>query len=1832
MHTLLKKLLTAICIMAIFPFNLWGAGSVKTPDFDYPKTVAEDASKDLKAALKTNDGQKAIDAIIRYSIAKGLISDENMPDIIKNIENVIAKENRPQFKSLLYYFEALAFKSYSENFSFYDRDNADDETPANDYSEWDRDQFEAKVDELIGLALADVKALKQVPITSLNQIITCDKMGATYVPTLFDFLSMKCRSLTENNKLENTIEKNWMEANNDNVPAYLFAYMTSNPFGYSELYEKFKDNEHSGMLLDRATYKSDYPMLKDYIRRFPNSFYAPEVQNNINAIEKKRVDINYPEHAHSTDPITVHASVNNINAYKLNLYRVSDKIINDSKHNQRYDIDVSNLTLCESKTVNNNGVIPFEHKDTVTFGPQKYGVYVILPEFDSADGKVENVAFDMSQTITVHDLTMFLVEKDNRQCAVYVVDSKTGKPVEGATVSYEVYSDKTDKQGCFVLPEKIKNCNNIRVSNGADRYAPYMSYYSDNYGNRTDIVLKAFTDLSIYRPGETVKFSAILYQTSSDIEQHKVIPDSKVTAIFEDANGDELDTLNLVTDQYGRIQGEFKIPTGRLNGNFRIRFQNGRRGHLLSHYVNVSEYKTPTFDIIFNNDRYVFTADQPVIISGKALTYSGMPVANAEVRLTLDKDSWDWGWWRKRSKSNQHIADTLVVTNEKGEFSFEFDNNLFEEKKDRYCHNVYTLNAICTNSTGESQENSTSFIIGANRNVQFTSQEFDFINTEPLKLPLILNTTDENEKSAVCIYQVTPPDDYKNILKTGSLSTDNPVIDLTSLPSGTYKVGVKLAEEKSTYFTTATVTLYKPTDKKAPVDECPLWIPSTGRKVDAKNVAHITIGTSAPTSHIYYIASSRNKVRTEGWVTYAPGIHDFQIQIPNEPEEYITVEFFSVYQGKTYNQTVRMISEANKEQMKVKVVSFRDKLVPGTHEKWTFQLVDKKGNPRNGAMIFEMFDKALNTLSDNSWYFNPSLRSVTSYRMNTASLSGHNYIHTAWQKKNRETGDFELPELNTYDMDIFSFNHGIALLGSAAGGARYLAKSARLDDNYAVAEMEMAADHLDGAALSSELKESGVNNENLGKVQMREADVKTALWMPNLVTDDKGNVSIEFEAPNFNTTWIVQAIGYSTDLYADKLNLEMLTQKPLMVKSSLPRFLRQGDVATLAAQVQNATDKEAKCDAVIELFDPRTGDVIASRNFNETLQPMGTNPVTIDWTVPQDMPFVGFRIKAANDVFGDGEQVMLPILESISPVIETKPFFINPGDPSFNFKMPVFPKDARVTLEYCDNPVWYCVTALPTIFNNNYGISTSLAHSLYALTLAQGVAKSQPQIKEAITYWKQHNEDSTLVSMLAKNSDLKIGTLLASPWLQEADRQTLRMSKLDELFDEVKMKVEHDRIVEALHDLQMSDGGWTWYRYPECKSSLWATETILEIIGELQHLGYLTDDAAINDMVKRAMTYYDKEYLDILKERQKVDKNNYSGFSSYVYVRSFFKDIALSKENADLMKKALKAMKKDWKGLSLGEKAFFTMALNRNNEQKTAKDIVESIRQFSIVKPELGMYWDNLQVGGWYFNDKVAVTSTILQAFYEIDPRQDEIDQIRKWILLMKQSNDWGSSSLAADAVYTLLATGTQWLSRNETPAITLNGTQVEFDKVAQYLGYCRTQIPATSNAELNIDRNGNNPAWGAVYCQYKAPMDQVKEYSITELSITKEFYVYAQDGTLHTVSELKVGDKVQVRTVIKNNKDLDYVTVTDERGACFEPVDQISGHRHQDRLWYYLETKDASTNIFFDDLRKGTHVITYDVFVTAPGQYNVGIATAQCQYAPQISAHSAGRVITIKP
>lgn len=726
-------------------------------------------------------------------------------------------------------------------------------------------------------------------------------------------------------------------------------------------------------------------------------------------------------------------------------------------------------------------------------------------------------------------------------------------------------------------------------------------------------------------------------------------------------------------------------------------------------------------------------------------------------------------------------------------------------------------------------------------------------------------------------------------------------------------------------------------------------------------------------------------------------------------------------------------------------------------------------------MLLDMFDKAIASIEGNDWSFSnwrPNYRSVI---INSTRLGNHKSTWTSWTGRSIDIPDDArplLPMLYTYNQIFFGYGYGRGrMMMKGALGA-----TAQLNDEVAYEEATetcLYRKSMDTDAIKFEnevgiespavndSKENAVNEKNLDKVTLRESDVKTALWQPLLTSDDKGNISVEFEVPNFNTTWITQAVAWDKKMVGSTWMAKVLTQKPLMVRSNMPRFLRQGDKAQLAATVQNATDEATTCDAVIELFDPRTNEVYATRKFNLTLNGNGSEAVTIDWQVPDTVAMVGFRIKTANDRFGDGEQVMVPVLTTISPVIETQPFYIEAGQGHFEQSLPKFPKDARVTLEYCDNPVWYCVLALPTIFSEEYNIATHAAHSLFALQVAQGVAKSQPQIKEAVTYWKEHNEDSTLVSMLQKNQDLKIGTLLASPWMREADRQTLRMSKLNELFDEAIVKKEYEKIITALQSLQMGDGGFTWFRYPGCKSNVWTTGTVLELIGEIKHLGYLPEDSRLTSMVNRALNYYDNENVRLLNEYKKYNKDPYGQFTEYAYTRSLFPEVKQNGASADLFKKTVKYMDKNWhKGITLKQKAYYAMTLNRNGHQKTARSIIESIRQFAIVKPSLGMYWDNLQTShGWWEFDKIAYTSTILQAMNEVDPRQDEIDLVRKWMLLMKQSNDWGTYSLAADAVYSILSTGSQWLERAANPTITVAGQPIILDKMAQYVGYFRTSF-----------------------------------------------------------------------------------------------------------------------------------------------------------------------------
>ena len=357
-------------------------------------------------------------------------------------------------------------------------------------------------------------------------------------------------------------------------------------------------------------------------------------------------------------------------------------------------------------------------------------------------------------------------------------------------------------------------------------------------------------------------------------------------------------------------------------------------------------------------------------------------------------------------------------------------------------------------------------------------------------------------------------------------------------------------------------------------------------------------------------------------------------------------------------------------------------------------------------------------------------------------------------------------------------------------------------------------------------------------------------------------------------------------------------------------------------------------------------------------------------------------------------------------------------------------------------------------------------------------------------------------------------------------------------------------------------------------------------------------------------------------------------YDDYAFVRTLYPEIAMPEANKAYVKRILSDIEKGWKDHSLARKAFFALTLQNNGKPNVARQITESIRQFSITTEQRGMYWDRIDGAWWRGRNQLAVTSVILQALQQVDNRTDEIDQIRKWILLNKQTNDWGGSSLASEAVYTILSTGSKWLTPGKTPAISIGNTPVIFDEIDRYLGYSRKEVAVADvmGKTLSINRSqATSPAWGALYLQGKSPMKSIKSARVDDLSIEKTLLVHNADGTLSKATSMKVGDKVRVQCTIKCGKALEYLTLTDERGACFEPVDKTSDSDYMNGVWMYRETKDSQTNIFIPWLNKGTYVIGYDVYVTNPGSFDVGIATIQCQYAPQFTAHSAGCNVVVK-
>ncbi|MDE6574662.1 MAG: hypothetical protein K2L84_04975, partial [Muribaculaceae bacterium] len=215
--------------------------------------------------------------------------------------------------------------------------------------------------------------------------------------------------------------------------------------------------------------------------------------------------------------------------------------------------------------------------------------------------------------------------------------------------------------------------------------------------------------------------------------------------------------------------------------------------------------------------------------------------------------------------------------------------------------------------------------------------------------------------------------------------------------------------------------------------------------------------------------------------------------------------------------------------------------------------------------------------------------------------------------------------------------------------------------------------------------------------------------------------------------------------------------------------------------------------------------------------------------------------------------------------------------------------------------------------------------------------------------------------------------------------------------------------------------------------------------------------------------------------------------------------------------------------------------------------------------------------------------------------------------------------------IASVLLSGSAWTDASVAGNVIVNGKPLDIDRQESFTAYFVKPLSLQQGENtLEIHSEGATPSYGAVMGISFQAAETVKAVSGKDISVEKQFFVLRNGEWAHADS-IGLGERVRVQLTVNAGRAMEYVAITDERPACFEPLEQLPTYVMNGGLAYYRENRDASTDIFISRLPKGTWQISYEVSANLSGRYISGIATLQSQYAPELTAHSSGTSINVK-
>lgn len=1533
--------------------------------------------------------------------------------------------------------------------------------------------------------------------------------------------------------------------------------------------------------------------------------------------------------------------IRNINEITMTVSRL---VINADNHlNMNDDADYANVKkmVAEpniiSQTKRYTGQPAYKIlTDSMVIGGLPTGAYLVEVNTDNRSIGTQRCLYYVSDMFVVRE------ELPGSRLRFVAVSATSGQPIEGARIRLTfggMYGQKDkvvdltcDKKGevVYTYNQRQEQNSNIFVYTDNDKYYPETSIWGgfNYYDVRTDAdYVNLYTDRSIYRPGQTVHVAAVVFNNKKGIET-QAEKGIGIKLTLRDANYKVVGEKSVTTDEYGTASTDFTLPQTGLTGRYSVQCDFGSRGSV---GFRVEEYKRPTFEIIFPKVNTKYQNGGTLVVTAYAKSYAGIPVQGAKVTYKVSRRQALWWWRYGDGRGEDTMNEGAAVTDDKGAFRIEIPmvlpDGVGEGAKTRYpiarFYN-FTAEATVTDVGGESHSGEMSVPLGS-RPAAFGCDIPGKIERDSLRS---VSFVYKNQAGIDIDGDVTY---YIDNFKTRYMAKTNQATPLklnaAMLASGEHRL-LAVCENDTL---DKKFIVFGMSDTR-PCVKTDNWFYQTATSFDRDGrPVYVQVGSSADSVHVMYSVIAGRRVIDDGVMDQSNAISTHAYKYKEEYGTGLLINYAWVKDGRLYEHSTTIQRPMPDKRLMLKWTTFRDRLVPGQKEEWTLHIARPDGKAASAQLMAVMYDKSLDQIAKHTWSFDPRLYQNLPSGGWRCGQVGSNSLDGSAAMKYLTVKDLTFSKFDDsyFDMQTgyggmfpnrFMGTRAMARLESMADGDMAVMAMAKTA-NVAAAAPRTIAGAVSGTA---EPKAETEEHKQTATGQVRENFNETAFFYPALSSDGSGNVSIRFTLPESITTWRLMAMAHDTQMNYGMLTDEAVAKKTVMVQPNMPRFVREGDMASVGTKIFNTSENKVDGTARIQLIDPASEKVVytQSKTFSvETEQTVGVN-FDLPASALRNADIYICRITADGKGFSDGEQHYLPILPDKEMVTRTVPFTQNgPGTKTVDLTrlFPVKDKKNRLTVEYTNNPAWLMIQTLPSIVPTGDESAIGLSTAYYTNTIGRMIMAQSPKIKSAVEMWKQEKGDeNSMMSSLQKNQELKDLVLNETPWVADANQETSQKQLLSTFFDESAMQYRIETSAGKLRKLQNPDGSWSWW--PGMEGSVYMTGDVMKTLVRLNTMTGKQEATA--NMLDKAFGYMGRQVVKIVEEMKKDEKKghvqNYVGGTEL----DFLYTCALDGRQLPAQVKGandylLNILQKMTRGQSLYDKAMTAIILAKNGKTAKSREYVQSLKEYTVYTEEMGRYYDAPKAGYSWCDYRIPTEVAAIEALKCVTPNDVQtIEEMQRWLLQEKRTQCWDTPVNSVNAVYAFLKGNMSVLAAQEKTVLTLNGKRMDTPKETAGLGYVKVAETGDDMHTFSAQKTSTGTSWGAVYAQFMQKSTDV-ENTASGISVKREIIG----------NSMKVGDKVKVRITIKAERDYDFVQVSDRRAACMEPVNQLSGYH-----WgYYCAPKDCTTNYYFDCMRKGTHTIETEYYIDRSGEYTTGTCTVQCAYSPEYKATVKGMKMTIK-